>query len=59
MKTCRVISDQISSEFYIQNVQIFRNENGKWHETVSSDKLTLKQQQQINSAAAENINHDL
>jgi hypothetical protein len=29
------------------NVQIFRRENGKWRETVASDKLTLEEQQQL------------
>jgi len=51
--------EQEFKKIYGLNVQIFRTENGKWHQTVSSDKLTLKQQQQLNSAAAENINHDL
>jgi hypothetical protein len=35
------------------NVQIFRNEKGKWHQTVSSDKLTLKEQEQITSSLKE------
>jgi len=37
------------------NAQIFRNENGQWRQTVSSDNLTLTEQQEITSASTEGL----
>ena len=41
--------EQDFKKIYGLNVQIFRRENGKWHQTASSDKLTLAEQQRIAS----------
>jgi len=37
--------EQDFKKLYGLNAQIFRNENGKWHQTVSGDKLTLRELQ--------------
>jgi hypothetical protein len=39
--------EQDFKKLYGLNIQIFRNEKGKWHHTISSDKLTLGEQEQI------------
>jgi len=38
------------------NAQIFRNENGKWRQTISSDKLTLEEQQHLISTPIDKLN---